>query len=147
MTIRERLERLLEPVPEAGCWIFTGKWRTGTGYGDLRTPTGSELAHRAAYRCFVGTIPEGLVVRHKCDTRSCCNPDHLELGTQKDNIHDMIKRGRRVIQYGMDASNARFSDELIQQVRESKLSTRKASAVFGISKTYISEIRQGNYRK
>ena len=41
-----------------------------------------------------GEIPKGLLVMHKCDTRACCNPDHLQLGTQKDNMADCAAKGR-----------------------------------------------------
>ncbi len=76
-----------------GCWLWTAG-KTGPGYGQLLLGSKPMLAHRYSYELYVGSIPKGMVVRHKCDTRSCVNPDHLELGTVADNNRDMIDRGR-----------------------------------------------------
>jgi len=51
-------------------------------------------AHRTAWELFYGEIPKGLVVRHHCDHRACINPEHLAVGTQADNVADMMVRGR-----------------------------------------------------
>lgn len=75
------------------CLIWTGG-RTSHGYGQIRVGGRQEHAHRYAYRRTHGDIPEGLVVRHKCDTPLCVNADHLEVGTQRENMGDMIARGR-----------------------------------------------------
>ena len=76
-------------VDSSGCWPFLGKIARN-GYGKL----GRQYAHRIAYEKANGPIPAGMVVRHKCDNRRCCNPEHLIVGTQKDNVHDAIARGR-----------------------------------------------------
>jgi hypothetical protein len=52
------------------------------------------LVHRLAYEEYIGEITDGKHVLHKCDVRSCCNPDHLFLGTAKDNMQDCISKGR-----------------------------------------------------
>ena len=76
--------------PTAHCfWVGP---RT-SGYGQL----GAEYAHRTAYRLHHGEIPAGMVVRHKCDTRSCVRVDHLEIGTQQENVADMIEGGRQSV--------------------------------------------------
>lgn len=78
-----------------GCWIWPG-WRRGQ-YGGLFVPGGrrqSALAHRWSYEQFVGAVPEGMKVCHRCDTPLCVNPDHLFLGTQADNVRDMVQKGR-----------------------------------------------------
>ena len=77
-----------------GCWIWQGA--CCNGYGKLRLgPNGKPVAcHRLMYEHVHGPIPPGGVVMHKCDNRRCVNPDHLSVGTQKENIRDMHKKGR-----------------------------------------------------
>lgn len=60
---------------------------------------------------------KGRVVRHKCDNPSCVNPAHLEIGTAKDNMADMISRGRRVDHHGVANGNAKVTEEIVRQIR------------------------------
>lgn len=75
------------------CWIWDTQQKHG--YGQLRAFGKLYRAHRFSYELHFGPIPEGLFVCHKCDNPPCVNPDHLFLGTAKDNIQDMIAKGRR----------------------------------------------------
>lgn len=75
------------------CWEWRGS-RRRTGYGRAWADQKSIPAHRLAWELEHGPIPDGLFVLHKCDNPPCCNPDHLFLGTKKDNIIDCIKKGR-----------------------------------------------------
>ncbi len=81
------------PVPEAGCFVWLGCMST-SGYGRVRSDGKTQQAHRVAWQQTNGVIPEGMQVCHKCDTRCCVNPDHLFLGTNGDNIRDMVAKGR-----------------------------------------------------
>jgi len=84
---------------EGECWEWLGqKWRSGYGYVRFRvdgiikhTP-----AHRYLYVVHKGEFDLSLNVLHACDNRGCVNPDHLFLGTQKDNMQDMVAKGRHV---------------------------------------------------
>lgn len=101
-------EALFTRFEERGeCWIWQGKiLEPGMGYGLVSQHAKWTLAHRFSYKTFVGEIPDGMQVLHHCDTPACINPEHLYLGTQKDNIQDMIHKGRR--QWKRDAVNGRF---------------------------------------
>lgn len=76
------------------CWPWLGT-KTSHGYGVAQRNGRRILAHRVAFAIKHGDITSGLVVRHKCDNPSCVNPNHLEVGTQADNLQDCRNRGRR----------------------------------------------------
>lgn len=81
-------------ITETGCWEKSGT-KKGT-YGKVRIAGETIFTHRASYLYHFKSIPSNLFVLHKCDNPSCCNPEHLFLGTQLDNMQDMQKKGRRV---------------------------------------------------
>ena len=82
------------PVPEAGCWLWLGCWHRN-GYGKLSNNSKNTIVvSRLFYEFHRGPIPEGMQVCHKCDTPACVNPDHLFLGTNRDNAIDREKKQR-----------------------------------------------------
>lgn len=108
-----------------GCWNWTAHInRTGYGCFDNKT------AHRVSYAMTYGDIPDGLWVLHKCDNRKCVRPDHLFLGTAKDNTADMINKGRA--RRGTRGNGGRITDEEIAEIR-------RAYAAGGITQTKLGE--------
>jgi len=72
-------------VSETGCWEWLGN-RSPNGYGRFWWNGQKGLAHRFAYETFIGAIPEGKELDHKCRNEGCVNPEHLELVTHQENI-------------------------------------------------------------
>ena len=92
-TAESRLRRGGWTVTAQGCWESC-RFKTSKGYTYVRYNGVRQGTHRLAYETWVGPIPEGHVVRHKCDNHPCINPDHLETGTHADNARDKVERGR-----------------------------------------------------
>lgn len=91
-------ERLMAKVSksEDGCWLWTGTVN-GSGYGTIglgSAAQGKGFVHRVSYEIFVGCIPNGMIVCHRCDVKTCVNPGHLFVGTYLDNIVDAQRKGR-----------------------------------------------------
>ena len=107
-------ERFDEKISfEDGCWIWTGYKNKGYGYihaglGKNKSP---KPAYRVAWELYKGAIPETLVVRHRCPKKrkDCCNPEHLLLGTQKDNMNDAIEDN--TICHGENRPQSKLSEE------------------------------------
>lgn len=113
----ERHSDKIEYGAPSGCWLWSAATR-GVGYGSASVGGGkSSSAHREAYKAAKGPIPDGLIVRHKCDVRVCVNPDHLELGTHKDNTQDCIRRGRFNQAKGEKHNRAKLTEDNVRFIR------------------------------
>lgn len=93
-TLEERFWSKVNMKGEDECWEWR-HWKQIKGYGEfwLSKEKPHKLAHRQAYELTYGNIPEGMLVCHTCDNKTCCNPKHLFVGTEKDNRQDAIKKG------------------------------------------------------
>jgi len=127
------------PITETGCWVWTGAW-TPKGYGSLSMARRRFYAHRLAYDTFVGPIPKGMFVCHKCDVRACCNPEHLFLGTAADNSADAKAKGR--MHQGERNYNSKLTDALVREIRASHLTSREWSRRTGIPPATIPKARR-----
>lgn len=135
-TASERLTEL-SVAEESGCIRFTGHL-DGEGYGRIMVARVKYMAHRLSYSLNNGQIPDGYVVRHKCDNPSCINPEHLEVGTQADNIADKVSRGRQA--RGSGAGRAILTEESVREIRSSPLKVSELSTLYGVSVVSIRNI-------
>lgn len=88
------LTRFMMKVEFKDCWIWKAN-KNPKGYGMFVVSTKNKrLAHNVIWEKLNGVRPKGMLILHKCDNRACVNPDHLFLGTAKDNTQDMLKKGR-----------------------------------------------------
>lgn len=99
----------------SGCWLWNGHKNTG-GYGHISVNGKLVLAHRHAWTLMNGAIPDGKYCLHHCDTPACVNPDHLYLGTYKDNARDREQRGRGNHYTGEQHGAAKLTREQVDQI-------------------------------
>jgi hypothetical protein len=148
----ERLsEKYVEDV-DTGCWIYQGAIsKNGYGWIGDEAPSRKTIgAHRAAYKAWVGPIPEGYVVLHSCDNPPCINPEHLRTGTQKENMHEMDAKGRRVSLRGPDSPRAKLSRDDVEDIKWlyglGAVQTVIAAA-YGVVPSHVSRIVRGKDRR
>lgn len=146
---KEKLEQLRKNyeskvVRKEGCWDWNGV-KDKDGYGQI--PCGyhkQAKAHRVSWTLHNGNIPKGIIVCHKCDNPPCTNPEHLFLGTKKDNDNDCRKKGRAAV--GSKQPKAKIKERdviMIKRLIETGVAGYKLGKAFNISKSQISAIKNG----
>jgi HNH endonuclease len=146
------------------CWVWTAA--TGNqGYGQFVVNHRKIRAHRIAFELAYGPIPTGLLVLHRCDNPPCCNPDHLFLGTQADNVDDMVEKRRHgthvhperratgsrhgsqtkpeKLKRGEAVHTARLTADDVRDIRARAAagsSQRKLAALYGVAQSNIAAI-------
>ena len=145
--IAERFWARVKKGPD--CWLWIGRSRHRGGYGMLGRggrQAGMIGAHRVSWELHHGTIPIGLVVCHRCDNPPCVNPDHLFLGTPRDNVHDAISKGRMVYadHAGEKNGHARLTNAAVAEIRRryavGDVTQTALAKQFGVPQTHISRI-------
>lgn len=130
-------------VKTESCWVWTGN-KNKTGYGQYKMPGHSYRTHRASWQMAFGPIPKGMQVLHHCDNPSCVNPDHLFLGTHKDNMADCAAKGRIVLpnQVGENHSGHKLTEEEVRQIKGllNQCSHAQISKMYGISRSVVTRI-------
>lgn len=147
----ERFLSMVLPVTESGCWLWTGALLTANGYAKFslgkETNWRTISGHRFSYKTYKGDIPEGLCVLHSCDVRSCVNPNHLSLGTYKENSEDAVRKGRNRFTKGRESSQSKLTEDDVIKIRflfnKGKCSSRALGEMFGISHRHVQNIAKG----
>lgn len=145
----DRFEKWYSKQPN-GCWAWLGsvlknkKTSQKEWHGQWRNSSGEhELSNRAAWRLYVGVIPTGAFVLHRCDNPKCVNPEHLFLGSQTDNMNDMWDKGRSRpgVSHGSNHGMSKLTESQVKEIRESKEAGTAIAKRFGMSTTTIYDIR------
>lgn len=152
MTYGDEIERFHQkyiPEPNSGCWIWLGGTRANSGgllYARHSRNDGSSInGHRFAWEIHHGKIPESLNVCHHCDNTLCVNPDHLFIGTQKDNMQDCVAKGRTNKRRGEEKGTlAKLTNEQAEAIRNSWKSQSELAREFGVTQPTISRIKNGH---
>lgn len=138
------IERILPHVVVNGdcCECTIGD--NGNGYRHVHVRPKVYSVHRITYTVYFGEIPEGLNVLHRCDNRACCNPYHLFVGTQRDNMRDKMRKGRAVGPKLLGESNpsAKLTREKVERIRSSKDTQRILAERYGVSQVLIGKIKR-----
>lgn len=128
------------------CWLWTAGY-DGPGYGSLKIGKRRIRASRLSWELHHGPIPDGLFVCHSCDVRPCVNPNHLWLGTHKENMRDMAQkgrgRGREGSRLGEQAPGAVLTDEKVREIRALAAegwSSGRVAAAFGINRSHAYKV-------
>lgn len=143
-SVEDRLQHYTMVDPNSGCWLWTGSL-SGGGYGQTSLNGKVVKAHRLSYEVRVGAIPDGLMVCHKCDVRSCINPDHFFLGTAKDNQQDAVRKGRNP--HGSRHGESKLTEMAVRKIREfisGGMKDQQIADKYGVVAGCINLIRHGH---
>lgn len=138
-----------QPHMEAPCWEWTA-CKAPNGYPAMALSSARRLATHVAVVLDGRSISPGQVVLHRCDNRCCVRPDHLSVGTQRDNLYDAVSKGR--LRFGMGThknrgqnnASAKLTVAQVIEIRahydSSRVSQRQLAKKYGVSSTTISDI-------
>jgi hypothetical protein len=125
----------VDPITE--CWNWK-RYTSEYGYGIVYYKRKTWRVHRLSWQLLRGNIPKGKYVCHHCDNRKCINPEHLFLGTAKDNAGDMVKKGRNVPYRKLTLNEVEKIKKLLGAVSQYKL-----AKLFNVSRSAIQHIAVG----
>ena len=148
MTLLERFEEKYMTEPNTGCWLWSASSLPNNSYGQFYFKGKVQLAHRVSYILFKGEVGS-LCVLHKCDIQCCVNPDHLFLGTYKDNANDRDRKDRGANMVGENNPHSKLTNYDIDKIRElltSGLYQKDIAKLYNVSAQHISKIKCGKTR-
>ncbi len=144
LTDKDFRDRFWARVQKGDCWEWIGS-TNHDGYGNFNARQGGLIfyrAHRFSWHINKGPMPPGIDVCHKCDHPPCVNPDHLFLGTMKDNVADREAKGRGAT-VGASNANAKLTENQVWEILESNATTLALGKKYEVHPTVISNIRLG----
>ncbi len=145
-SVTSRFNERWMPEPYSGCWLWMGTIHY-KGYGVIYVGFKNnrpkwEQSHRVSWEIHRGTIPAGMCVLHRCDTRSCVNPNHLFIGTKTDNNLDRDNKGRHIALRGENHGMSKLTDAQILSIRSDPRPHKLIAAEHGIFYTSVSKIKR-----
>lgn len=123
------------------CWPWMGGCLK-SGYGTIGIGSTKYRAHRLSYKLFIGKIPKNKIVRHTCDNPCCVNPRHLILGTQAENIMDMVKRKQNNKSTKLNSEAVKVIKWMLKYKDYRGLAVKLAS-LYKVKPDTISQIKRG----
>ena len=149
-SLEERFWDKVIPEPNSGCWLWLGALSGGYGRIGIGSRTDgtrkSELATRVAWELFKGPVAPHLGALHKCDNKSCVNPDHLYIGTHSQNMQDAYDRGQKKPAVGKRPHRVLLSNKDVRSIRNSTARAKDLVSQYGASKSYLIAVRAGRVR-
>ncbi len=142
--LRARFTQRVDRREDDECWPWTGT-ADPNGYGVITFAGKLQRAHRLAYLFTKGPIgsfssSRSMSVCHACDNPTCCNPAHLFVGTDRDNVHDMVAKGR--IQQGEQHHAAKLTADQVAAIRADRRRDRLVAADYGVSNATVAGLRK-----
>lgn len=138
---------IVPPKHKNDCWLYKSVQRCkSSGYGMIYINQRYYSAHRFSWELYNGRIPKGKFCLHRCDIRNCVNPDHLFLGTNKDNMRDKVKKGRANVPYGEKHHGSIINDNIAKKIKlniKKGISAPEIAKNFNISKGIVFAIKSG----
>jgi len=141
-SIVEKFHKKLSLPDKNGCIIFNGEILC-SGYGRMCINYQKIVAHRISWMINFGNIPYGLWVLHKCDIRRCVNPNHLFLGTYRDNIDDKVSKNRQ--QRGSEVKLANLNEIQVKEIKillSEKVKQKVIAQKYNVTAGAIWQIKQ-----
>lgn len=117
-------------------------FKNADGYGKKMFKGKVKMAHRLAWEEVFGPIPEGMCVCHACDNRGCVNPEHLFLGTHKDNMADMASKGRSRVSLGQNNPNVKLTEKEVLSIREDGRTQKEIAEEYNVSRQLVGAIKR-----
>ena len=135
------VDRFLDKVNfTEGCWEWNGSTKS-TGYGKIMINKKTVSAHRFSYMLYNGSIPDGMIVRHLCHNKACVNPQHLEVGTHKENTQDSVVDGR--MSHGERHPKAKLTKYQVDAIRNDDRGCVTIAKEYGVNKSTVLRIKRG----